>query len=141
QPKVEDLDSTIDKLLEGKYSIVRFGDGELKLMYGESIKFQDSSDELGQRLRNIISENADRLLIGVPDVFTSLKQYGRNSRIYWMKDLARTRNKWLALLSDKYTYYNSFITRPYMIYKNKSNSEAIFAKLKLIWNDRDVVII
>ena len=56
------------------------------------------------------------------------------------KDFTSAPDSYLIYKQNK-LYYNAFITRPYMRYKNKSNVDLIFKKLKSIWNDRDIIII
>ena len=57
KPIVIDVDKTIDKIINDKCSVSRFGDGEFSLIYGESLKFQINSPEISKRLREILISN------------------------------------------------------------------------------------
>lgn len=141
KPIVYDTNSTIEKILEENCSLARYGDGEFGLIYNKSIDFQPYHEELGQRLKAILKNESKGLLIGIPDVFNSLKQYVPKTQQFWLKHLARNGYKWNKLLNKKSIYYNSFITRPYIIYKDKNYSQKVFDKVKLIWHQRNVILV
>ena len=54
KPVVKNTDETLNKIIDEKASMSRFGDGEFALMYGENLKFQSYNPELAQRLKEII---------------------------------------------------------------------------------------
>ena len=65
-PKIKTVDETLDKILEYKYSLSRFGDGEFSIMNDGRINFQDRSPALASRLQEVITSNVPNLLIAVP---------------------------------------------------------------------------
>ena len=59
-PFVKSTDETLNKIVNDKYSISRYGDGEFALMYGKDLLFQPYSDELSLRLKEIIKSQQDK---------------------------------------------------------------------------------
>jgi len=80
-PAVLSLDDTVQLILKG-YSIVRFGDGELNLIFGKGIYFQKFDVNLSLRLKKII-----RLGINHENNFAvciqRMKYGGKFWRNYW----------------------------------------------------------
>lgn len=140
-PKVKNIDQTIDYLISNRVSLSRFGDGELKLIEGKDIFFQKSSPELMDRLKEIVTSKVQNHIVGIPDIFGELSVYTGEPLEYWRLHIARKRKIWYRVLDKKKQYYNAFISRCYYAYKNKENSKEWFEKLKMIWKDREIVII
>lgn len=110
-------------------------------MEGKSIPFQKYDSKLAVKLEETIKSDNENLLVCLPDVFNSVKQYKKSTKRYWTMCMGRNRKKWCSLLNENKTYYNAFISRPYMMYKDKSNCGAKFDKINSIWKKRDIVII
>jgi len=45
-PKIKSIDETLDKILQDKCSLSRFGDGEFGVMFGSRIHYQNRCPEL-----------------------------------------------------------------------------------------------
>lgn len=140
-PNIRTIDETIDLIIKNKSSMARYGDGEFKLMIGKSISFQRYNDELSSKLRNILQSNDENFLVCLPDIFDTVEEHVDESKNYWKLHLGQYRLKWHKLLLNSKVYYNSFISRCYYPFRDKSKSEYYFEKLKQIWKDRDIVII
>ena len=54
-PKVPTIDATLDRILEGKLSVARYGDGEFNICFGEGMRFQPARPGLTSRLRDILA--------------------------------------------------------------------------------------
>ena len=141
KPSILDIDETIEYIINNKCSVSRYGDGELKLMKGNSIFFQEKNEELSNRLKEIVSKKSNKHIICLPDIFDKLDIYADEPYSYWKLHIAKTRTTWYKILDRNKQYYNAFISRCYYMYKDKSKSEEWFEKLKLIWKDRDIVIV
>lgn len=141
KPIVKSVDEAIDMIINNNASISRFGDGEFNLLQGESINFQDYNEELALKLRDILISRDKNIIVCIPDVFNSLEEYATYSKRVWTALLAQNRKKWCNILDMNKSYYNAFISRPYVIYKDKSKCESKFESLKRIWNDKELLIV
>lgn len=140
-PHVISIEDTINKIIKEKCSVSRFGDGEMLLIGKTSIRFQKYSDNLSLRLKEVLSSENKNHLVCVSDVFNNLYRYNRKARRFWRSHFYLFGHLWDEYLSVGRTYYNTFMTRPYMDFKTKKNTAIWFDLLKKIWNDRDVVFI
>lgn len=141
RPIVKSVDEAIDKIINNNVSISRFGDGEFNLLQRKSINFQEYNEELASKLRNILVSRYKSIIVCIPDVFDGLEEYVTYSKKVWTALLAQNRKSWCNMLDMNKTYYNAFISRPYVIYKNRSNCESKFESLKKIWNDKELLIV
>ena len=141
KPSVLKIDETIEYIINNNCSVSRYGDGELKLMRDNSIFFQEKNEELSRRLKEIISNKLNKHIVCLPDIFGELDAYADEPQSYWKLHIAKTRLTWYKVLNRDKQYYNAFISRCYYMYKDKSKSEEWFKKIKLIWKDRDIVIV
>src|SRR4051812_39971121 len=92
-PIVKSTDETLDGILNKKYSVSRYGDGEFALMHGESLMFQPYSEELKIRLREIVKSKQEGHIVCIPNVFKSVNWCTEKSRNYWEKYLNLNRRK------------------------------------------------
>ncbi len=133
-------DETLDLLLSGRKSIARFGDGELKIINGNRVGFQEENAPLGARLKEVLCSNQDFCLIGVIDELNGFENRKQDVVDYWINYLHKYRKVWLDILDENKTYCSANITRPYIAYVNHSNVEEHFKKIKRLWENKDVVI-
>lgn len=140
QPKVLSITKTVNNILDGK-SCIRFGDGEMKLIQMESIQFQHADKVLSGQLYSALQNDRKNLLVCIPDVYTSLAYMTPKDRKYWYFYLMGHLKRDLSLLSLNKTYGNAFISRPYMLYRNKKIAKYVFDNLPLVWNDKIVLIV
>ncbi|MDC1105289.1 GT-D fold domain-containing glycosyltransferase [Prolixibacteraceae bacterium] len=139
-PKILSITDTIE--IAKTKSICRFGDGEFTLMLTDkSIKFQDNNPELKKRLFEILSSNNKEICVCIPDIYSSLSKFTIRSREFWFKIIKRYRLITMSFLSHDKTYGTAFISRPYMIFKDKSNCDNIFRDLRSLWDQKDIVIV
>ena len=140
-PIVMGADETLDEIINNKCSVSRFGDGEFSLIYGESLKFQPANKEISEKLKEILNSDSENHIVCIPNVFREIDWATEKAKAYWIKYLRLKRNKIYRILSFNKTYYDALVTRLYMDLKDKSLVENRFEKIKLLWKDRDVVIV
>ena len=140
-PIVKGTDETIDKLVNGRISISRYGDGEFALMNGKDLMFQPYYEELSERLKFIITSNEKNHIVGIPNVFESLEIYTDKSKEYWSKYLNLNNIKIDKMLDKNKKYYDTQVTRLYIDTKDKYKVKNRFDKIKTIWEDKDIVIV
>lgn len=137
---VLNLEESLNKLISTKKSIARFGDGELDLILGRPLKFQKLDETLSKRLQEILRSKQEKCLIGIPDVLTTFDNLTEESENWWIKNMYRTREKWLEYINTEEEYCTAEITRLYIRYKDKTESGKYFDLLKSIWENKDIVI-
>ena len=141
-PTIKGIDCIVKNIVEKKCSLSRFGDGELNLIWGEDIGFQKYDEKLANRLKEILGSNREKMLIAIPDVFDSLDEYSSEVDVkYWRRQLIFNRWKWYKYMDMSNIYYNAFISRPYIIYRDRSNSYEKFQLVKRIWDKKDILIV
>lgn len=140
-PIVKSTDETIDKIVNSKLSISRYGDGEFSIMNGKDLIFQPYYKELGEKLKFIIKSNEENHIVGIPNVFGDLDIYTNKSKEYWIKYLNFNRNKIYKMLDINKSYYDSLMTRLYIDCKDKCKVQQRFNDMKKLWNNREIVII
>ena len=138
---VTTIDESIHQILNNQLSVSRYGDGELRLMCGESIEFQTYSKALQDGLIDVIKSNKSGHMVCLPDIFTSLHQYKNQASYFWEFHLYKYFTSWMKFAVSKKLYGNAFITRPYVTYKSYQQSAGWFELLQKIWNQKEVVII
>ncbi|SEC07367.1 SP_1767 family glycosyltransferase [Paenibacillus sp. GP183] len=140
-PQIKSIDDTIAEILKNRTSVGRYGDGEFKLMNNQNISFQVFNSLLSQRLKEILLNEDPNFLVCLPDVFKDLSHYEDEPRNYWKLHMAKFRVKWYKFLNHEKVYYNSFISRCYYSYRDKSRCSEWFTQLKKIWDGREIVLV
>ncbi len=141
--KIASPDETIDKIVNDKCSIARFGDGEFDMICGVGMKYQKYNKVLAMRLKEVLESNEKDLLIGINNVIDLeySEKYNDFANNFWKKWLHDNKFKVLRLLSKNKQYYSSNITRFYIDYKDKSWVEDYVKNLRRVWDNQDVVIV
>lgn len=142
-PRVENARILLKKIINEKKSLCRFGDGEFEVILGnERPWFQHVQRQLQSRLREVLESDGDTALIAIADNFSSLEKYNSKSadaiREY-MSD--GKRQKIIDLLNLNKTYYDTYVSRPYIIYRTATNAQEIFPLFKKIWTGRNVLVV
>lgn len=141
-PQVASIDETIRKIIQDRCSVSRFGDGEMLLTNAHKrIGFQEGNPQLAQRLKEVLTSDNDKHLVCISDVFQHLERYNRKARRFWRTHFFIYGPWWDRLLLPGRTYYNTFVTRPYMDFKSKRECGKWFHDMKGIWEGRDIIFI
>jgi glycosyltransferase family protein len=143
-PIIKTVNETLDKILQDKCSLSRFGDGEFVIMNGGRIHFQRCSPKLALRLKEVIASDNPNLLIALPPCFGSLDNYLPPVADFWIKCMSRKREMIYSYLDLNRIYYDAFFSRVYIqSYKTDEHYKKCgdyYEKIKKIWAGRDVVI-
>ena len=110
-PAIKSIDETLDRILQGKCSLTRFGDGEFGVMFGSRIRYHDRSNKLGQRLKEVLDSDIPNLLIGLPPCFGSLDGFIPATINFWRKWMSKKREMVYSSLDMNCVYYNALINR------------------------------
>ena len=142
-PRFYPIDYTFKKIVEENASVCRFGDGEFSIMSGENRpKFQLINNKLSKRLCEIIKTINSHILICIADNYGSLEAYTDNAadaiRQYMTAEVRKQHRKYIDISK---IYHDAYITRPYILRKDKKKTKKIFDCFKSIWNKKDIVIV
>lgn len=142
-PKILPAEDALKQIIQNHKSLARFGDGEFELMKMKNRpSFQTVNEELAYRLREVLQSNNENVLIAIADNYGSLERYTQEAaediRLYMNPEVRREHMDALDLSK---TYYDAYLSRPYILYKDKVNAGKRFEALKQIWKNQDVLIV
>ena len=142
-PIIRSAEELLELIIKEKKSLSRFGDGELEIMQKrERPWFQVVDYRLAERLKTVFHSNDKRVIISLADDFGSLEKYTERSadaiRLYLDNGI---REELMKEIDLNRVYYDAYVTRPYIMYKDKRYAERIFKLFKKIWKDRDILLI
>lgn len=145
-PMIVPANETMEQIVNYGKSLARFGDGEFAAIEGRiRHRFQTEVDEgLKQRLLEVLQSEEENLLIGIADNYGSLEKYTeqakREIRCYLNPQV---RKEHLSLLNSQRTYYDAYVTRPYVMYADSQTDapEKRFKDLRRIWSGRNCVFV
>lgn len=139
-PIVLSNDETLNLIINEHYSISRNGDGELNIMLGRNIPFQMYDARLAAIMREAHTVTMDHYISCVPDVFSGYKNFNKKACDYYDRFLHTNRYAWTKLAKAP-RYGNTFVTRFYMDYVDKSNSPKQVNRLKQVWEGQDIILV
>jgi glycosyltransferase family protein len=142
-PRIMDVDSTVALLNTERKCLARFGDNEFELMCKRlRTNYQDVNSELSVRLKEVLDSHEDNLLVAIADNYGSLERYtddaARDIRMYMTKTVRKDHMKLLDLNRQ---YYDAYLSRPYIMFRDKENAKKRFDNIKKIWERQDVLIV
>lgn len=139
--QIMSIDETIDCMINTDKSLVRFGDAEISIIEGRTTQFQQFDNSLAQRLSDILAYQNDQIIVGIPDIFTSLDVYTKHSRKFWKEHLFYSRRTYEKHCNPTKYYANAFLSRLYYVYEDKIQSGRWFERAKEIWSNKNIVIV
>lgn len=142
-PIIKEGIKALDRIYREGKSLCRYGDGEFEIILGrERPLFQNYRKELQNRLREILVNREDKVITCIADNYGCLDKYTEEAaygiRTYMTLNVRKNHMQVLDLEKE---YYDAYISRPYIIYKDKAKASQIFALWKRLWKDRNVVIV
>lgn len=142
--KIKSAKDLLNKIIEKKCSLCRFGDGEFDIILKQNRAwFQKYDCDLGRRLESVLKSNNEKILIAIADNYSGLDKYNDRAadviRQYMTREKRQSHMKLLDLSKE---YYDAYVSRPYMIHKEKDkNASEIFDLYKRLFYKRDILII
>lgn len=142
-PNTMNIEQSIDCLIYEAISVSRFGDGEIMLMEGYDIAFQQCVPGLRRRLIDIAGTEINLHKVAVPNVFQILSSFNKDARDFWSRFLFWGNG---IVLINKYfkkhrLYLDTNMTRFYEHLKDKSACHIYVNKWKQVWRNKDLLII
>lgn len=138
-PTVITCHETIERIVAGKLSVSRFGDGELRVVEGGGAKTQSGDPELTRRMREILRSDDPRLMVCILDLWSEYdvgcewasreKVTARFGAEAWVR----------RYLKPGKVYGCASITR--LCQWALGDHEAYWTKVRQIWNGRPVLLV
>ena len=137
---------TVKKIIKNNYSIARFGNGEFDQMFGyDDEEFQKSSVCLSEKLKQVFLNDNKSFLICLAGSLNSLRGFNSYSSQFWSRWNKNHKKTTVIeirkIMKKNYSYGDALITRPYMDYRSSKHAKKMFALLKRIWNNKEIIII
>ncbi len=144
-PKVADVETSVKHLIKNKCSLVRFGDGEFEMILNRlRLRYQAVDLNLATRLRDIFQSNDEKIMIAIANNYGSMAEFTDDAASDFRRYLTpNVRKEHYKLIDMNRIYYDAYLSRPYLIYRDKRREqiEKKFKLLKKIWEDEDVLIV
>jgi glycosyltransferase family protein len=140
-PKVESVFETLEKLKVKKYSIIRFGDGEILYLIDKlNLPFQKYDQRLADSYKHILLNDQKGCMVGLPIGYHDLKTMSKEVQIFWRSQIVWNYPRFKKYLNLDITYANASITR--LTYGfNKNYTEKAFSIWKQILQGESVLIV
>ncbi len=132
--QVIDERATLRALCERRASLARYGDGELEIMIGRDIHFQEYDPRLARRLREVLRAASPKFLVGIPN-FDVLQIKTASRQRNW----DRYRLMFSHLVRRNAEYFSAFVSRPASVVGLESAE--YFRAFEPLWSGRDVVLV
>lgn len=143
RPKIENNEKTVEKLVNTQLNLARFGDGEMTLMQGNGIPFQNYDEKLANRLKDILYNEQKNLLVGINYGYYypfDVSQWNESAVKFLRTIVPKLRKKLSSLLNKDKAYYSASITQLYQLYKTY-NFEGLFSSFRKIWDNKKIVLV
>lgn len=142
-PVIHGSEEAVERIVNEKCSMIRFGDGEFEIMAGrERLPYQDCEESLSVRLREVIETEKENILIGIADNYGDIDIYSDEVadgiREYMTEEV---RAFHMSVLKPDRVYYNAYMFKCYFPFKDKTRTQERVNLIKKIWYQRDVVLV
>lgn len=139
--KVHTIEETIEELIHTEKSMLRFGDGEITMIRGRSLKLQQVEPEIIEGLKRLLAYQKDELIVTIPEIFEDLSIYRRESRQFWKDHLLFSRKIYEKYCNPAREYYNTSVSRFYITLADKSRCGEWVKGIRQIWAGKFVVVV
>jgi len=143
-PQIRTVDETIQKIVQDKVSVSRYGDGEFEIILGAKAAYQEKNIELAGRLKEILISNLEGHIVALADDYgcmEGIREENKNTIRKYMT--AEKRKEHYQYIDMGKQYYNAYMSRPYVIYPHDKREEACarFETLKKIWDGQKLLLV
>lgn len=142
-PIIKSSFELLELIREKRASLCRFGDAEFEMILGNKRAwYENTNDKLAERLRDILNSEEDNIIIAIANNYGSLEKYTEEAADAIRSYLsAGKRKQHMDLLNSDKIYYDAYVSRPYMIYKDKDNARKIFEMYGRIFDGRNILLV
>jgi len=139
-PRIYSSAETLDFLMRNRVSMSRLGDGEMAIICGRDIGFQEYSPSLAKRLLEVLQTPALDHICCIPHPLVCRTGLTLKSQVFWRRHLLKMGAEW-SRLSTQDHYYDTNVTRNYIERRRKFRSSESFDQFRSLWRDRNVVLV
>lgn len=133
-------EETLDLLEKEPFSFLRYGDGEIAIMQGKSIPFQEYQPKLAKRLQTMLKAEEKGLKIGIPYYYMhplhSLNDFTRR----FARALPAQRRFLCRNCSKNMTYIDTALTQVYQTYQEYDFAK-YYERMQKLLKDKDVTVV
>ena len=133
-------DETLALLECEKISFLRYGDGEIAIMQGHSIPFQEYDEKLSKRLKKLLRTDLEGLKIGIPYYYTNPVKILNDFTERFAKSLAVQRKFLCKNCKNDMTYIDTCITQVYQTYE-QYDFDKYYKRMQALLESKDITII
>lgn len=132
---IQSYDSCLDYLINTNFSLSRFGDGEFRVISGESHDFNDINIKLKNKLIQTLRYPHEKCALGlVSTLFRS-----RLPNEYWERVSRKCKPIIIENINFDRVYLNANMT---LVFAKQSNHwDRYFAKFRSIWNRENIILV
>jgi glycosyltransferase family protein len=138
--KILNTEETLKLLESEKISFLRYGDGEIALMKGDSIPFQEHDKKLSKRLKKLLKTDEEGLKIGIPYYYMNPLDNLNEFVEKFALSLASQRKFLCKRCSKDITYIDTAITQVYQTYSDY-DFEDYYGHMQKMLEGKDVTIV
>lgn len=141
-PIILPAEDLLKEIIDKKKSLIRFGDGELEIMCKrERAWFQSVNEKLFRRLNEVLRTENENCLVAIANNFGNLDCYTEEAadgiRLY----LQGKRSELVKLIGTTRKFYDAYVSRSYLMFKNKEYASKIFNLYKQVWHRRNIIMV
>lgn len=131
---------TLELLEKEKFSFLRFGDGEIAIIKGKPIPFQEYNPDLAQRLSELLKVKDDKLKIGIPYYYMTPVENLNDFTKGFARALPSQRSFLMKNCRKDMTYIDTCITQIYQTYETY-DFENYYTKMQQLLSDKDITVV
>ncbi len=138
--KILATDETLSLMEREKISFLRYGDGEIAIMKGDSIPFQEYDPRLATRLRELLKADEKGLKIGIPYYYMHPLANLNDFVSGFARSLSAQRGFLCKNCRKGATYIDTCITQVYQTYSDYDFVD-YYGRMQALLKGRDITII
>lgn len=140
--RIMSMDDTVDYIVRTGCSCSRYGDGEFAVMAGGCNGFQKVDLKLAERLREVLLDPVEGLLVCVPSSLVDVRPLTLDLQLFFLGCYSvLLKSSVMPFVSTEMEYGDAQFTRFYMNRKNKEGVAGYVTRLKLLWNGEDLLVV
>lgn len=142
-PQILPATMLLDEIIKTRKSLVRFGDGEFEIIFGRKRSwFQDAAKErFAEHLKEVLLSNRDNVLTAIADNYGNLDKYTERAAQAIREYMKLARQDHMKLLPKGKIFYDTYVSRPYIIYQDKPYAAEIFGLWKKVFEKKRILMI